>query len=40
MKRWLILGIATLVGYLIGTVALLVWSGINLYEGAFGDDRE
>lgn len=37
MKRWLVLGLASLVGYTIGVVTLLIWSGIQLYEGTFGD---
>jgi len=37
VKRWIVLGLASLVGYVIGVVTLLIWSGIQLYEGMFGD---
>lgn len=36
MKRLLAVGIATLVGYTLGVVTLLVWSGKQLYEEVTG----
>lgn len=40
MKRLIVLGLASLVGYVVGVITLLVWSGIQLYEGTFGNDDD
>ena len=39
-RNWLVLGTASLIGYVVGVVTLIVWAGYRLYEGAFGDDRD
>lgn len=38
MKKFLSAVLASAIGVIIGIVALIVWSGFQLYEGAFGDD--
>jgi hypothetical protein len=39
VKRLATLVLAGFIGYCIGTLAMLVWGGMSLYESTFGDDE-